>query len=234
MGGGLKMSCELFMYTERIIDGQWVNVDIWRASPFWTKDDSDGDEFYCEQVYRGQSYELFKILADVRNYDPDAIEPISVPRGLPPDLSAQVARKAAMWTGPEWHHHSWLTLTELQGYEWDRPIKRRTLLTAEEFKSLLDHGHPRSVGGAIPLSNPVLIAPNELTNMLPGALHDPNAPHYVTDVEWEEPAYQVVDNFVSDVIPWLNAIKAGDNLGSHGPQAPVSGKEVRIVFWFNG
>lgn len=62
-----------------------------------------------------QNYELYSILANVRN--DDAIRPICELRGVPSDPSPEFRWMVAYETG-DGHSHSWLTLRELQNYDW--------------------------------------------------------------------------------------------------------------------
>ncbi|MBC1798509.1 hypothetical protein HCA55_17355 [Listeria booriae] len=63
----------------------------------------------------GRCYELFAILADVRN-DFDIVA-IDDPRGIPEDASATYLEYVEEWN-PECHSHSFITLAELQKYDW--------------------------------------------------------------------------------------------------------------------
>jgi hypothetical protein len=73
----------------------------------------------------GRNYGLFAILAGVRNGRGFAgvkigepTTPISEPRGIPEDASPAYREIAEHW-GSDGHSHSWLTLAELQRYDWD-------------------------------------------------------------------------------------------------------------------
>jgi hypothetical protein len=62
---------------------------------------------------RGRNYELFAMLANVRNrYD---IEPISQPRGIPGNVSPLLAEELR-WGG---HSRSYHTVAQLLAYDWD-------------------------------------------------------------------------------------------------------------------
>lgn len=64
-----------------------------------------------------RSYALFGFLADVRNYS--AITPISQPRGLPEWYNAN---EEDTW---DYHSFSWLTLEELESYDYDQIVEDR-------------------------------------------------------------------------------------------------------------
>ena len=76
------------------LDGELSEWDTWGAQPY---------------VYSGRWYALFGYLAGVRG---QWLTPISPPRGVPRDASAEYNQIAADWDGDA-HSHSWLGLPEL-------------------------------------------------------------------------------------------------------------------------
>lgn len=76
---------------------------------------SDSNCPYTFQPYDNRNYELFSVLADVRNgYD---INPIAEAKGYPEDMHA-----VSKWLLDGWDyvHHSptWLSLDEILAYDW--------------------------------------------------------------------------------------------------------------------
>ena len=71
-----------------------------------------------DHPYDQRDYALFAILADVRN-GLDEFTPIAEPRGVPDDASPEYRAEVAVWSG-DGHSHSWLTLKELQAYDWHK------------------------------------------------------------------------------------------------------------------
>lgn len=89
--------------------------------------------YYChgtgkhhDEWYSARHYLTFSVLADVRNgygfagvqtYSP--VTPIAPPRGLPADISDD----ARDWLDDrEDHSASWLTLDEIEAYDWDQEV----------------------------------------------------------------------------------------------------------------
>lgn len=69
---------------------------------------------------------LFAVLADVRisrEWDYSGSEPITAPRGLPDDMSPEVAEYLGSEWGGNLHSHSWYTLEELRAYEWPENLQ---------------------------------------------------------------------------------------------------------------
>jgi hypothetical protein len=95
--------------------------------------------------YGHRNYLAFAILADVRNgagfagvYTHEPIEPIDVPRGMPDERI----------TGATWdalsHEHSltWVTLEEVETYDYDQPLQRGGVVELDHYRETLALGKP--------------------------------------------------------------------------------------------
>ncbi len=71
-----------------------------------------------EDFFDVRSYRLFGFLAGVRNYS--AITPISKPKGLPDWYK----ESDDDW---EYHSHSWLTIDELESYDYNQIVEDRRI-----------------------------------------------------------------------------------------------------------
>ena len=75
------------------------------------------------KVYTGRDYNLFAVLADVRNpngrtVDDSKFDVIAPPRGLPRDLSPEMRDLVEEW-GEDWAISlSWLLLSEILDFDW--------------------------------------------------------------------------------------------------------------------
>jgi hypothetical protein len=109
------MGCDIHLYVERRTDSGWEHVpdhsDDWRDTANW---------------YSTRNYNLFAILADVRNghgfagiKTGDGFIPIDYPRGLPADVSTKVDAECVEW-GIDGHSHSHLTIAEILAFDWDQ------------------------------------------------------------------------------------------------------------------
>lgn len=85
-----KMGCDIHCYIEHQKNNQWE---------------------YIKYLDINRSYQLFAILANVRNFD-NKIIPISPAKGLPKNISQTTKVKAEDW-GRDAHSHSCLTLFEI-------------------------------------------------------------------------------------------------------------------------
>lgn len=96
------MGCDIHCYKERLVDGAWVN-----QQPMSTY---AGEEDRVESADISRDYRLFGLLAKgVRNAYTLSFEP----RGLPADMSSEIAAEAESWSGDA-HNMSWLTLEEIK------------------------------------------------------------------------------------------------------------------------
>lgn len=90
---------------------RWVSCDKW-------KKDTDGWYVdWTESLYSDRNYNLFSILADVRNGN--GIEPIDYPRGIPNDASTGYLFVCHQWED-DGHSHSYFTLDELLKVDWSQ------------------------------------------------------------------------------------------------------------------
>lgn len=114
------MGCDIHFFVEvRLPNGPWQffreqlrackNINH-NTECYWC----NGTGWECKQLYSGRDYQLFAVLAGVRNYM--GIMPIAQPRGVPTDLDARTSWEMDMAD----HSCSWFTLKELIAVDWDR------------------------------------------------------------------------------------------------------------------
>ncbi len=111
------MGCDIHLAVERKENGQWKK-----------QSHVDG--------YDERNYVLFGVLADVRNgtgfagckiHSPNP--PIDYPRGLPENMDPSYGKYEL---GE--HSFSWLTLKELQGYDWNQKMETFCVVPLSHFK----------------------------------------------------------------------------------------------------
>ena len=100
------LGCDIHLYVERRINGIWESADKWTPNKYAAEDEGEpalGVE-YEDLFYSGRSYNLFSILADVRNGvgfagcdTGDRLVPISDPRGLPENVCELVKSESERW-----------------------------------------------------------------------------------------------------------------------------------------
>lgn len=107
------MGCDIHLFVEH--RDKYKN---WRDVYKPLKSKYGWHENYYATINR--HYDLFAILADVRNSS--NVKPISKPRGLPEDVSLGVKANADN-DGSDGHSHSWLTLEELLSVDWKNKLR---------------------------------------------------------------------------------------------------------------
>ena len=99
------MGCDIHVFAERKIGSEYEPVQI--------------DLSQLEH----RSYGKFGFLTGtVRNYS--AVPPISLPRGLPADVSSVIRSEYERW-GLDSHTPSWLSVQELLAFDYDAPMEDR-------------------------------------------------------------------------------------------------------------
>jgi hypothetical protein len=121
------MGCDIHIYVEHRVEGEWRLLE---EVPLWTSVDGK-----TTNTYSTRDYDLFGILADVRNGS--GHPPISESKGLPTDVSPSL-RAAYKAEGEYLHSASYLTLAEIVRYNWNRSweyedLTRRELVGEEWF-----------------------------------------------------------------------------------------------------
>lgn len=81
-------------------------------------------------AYVDRNYDLFGVLADVRNGTwGENVTPISYPRGFPPDFNASAIEYHDLGE----HSFSWLTIEELESYDWDAVLSKRACISWNQW-----------------------------------------------------------------------------------------------------
>lgn len=102
------MGCDIHLYKEKQVAGQWVSADEWVAFDYG--DDDKGVEVPWQKRFTERNYELFGLLAKgVRSEHPFSFEPRGTPCNPSPEIASEMARY-----GEDGHSHSYLYLHELK------------------------------------------------------------------------------------------------------------------------
>lgn len=158
------MGCDIHMYCEvkqknskkwdtvgRIFKNEYAK---YHKGLIWVFEDGESfGEPYVIYPYLNRNYNLFAVLAGVRNGTwGDQVKPISKPRGLPEDVSKFVLKKSEEY-GVDGHSHSHISLSELEKYNWGFKISidayvdkevaeefNKTGIKPTEYAALSSHG----------------------------------------------------------------------------------------------
>lgn len=235
------MGCDIHLAVEVRERGKWRRVlppeparDPWLVEQAEKHSDSWYGTRAAVDWYSDRNYRVFAVLANVRNSG--EITPISEPRGLPDDMSQEVAALIApdedsndVSLGE--HSQSWLTLAELQAYPWEGEAVETGVVSLEQFMDRIQKfgmGYPvRSSKRPYHEWCGSTMGPNivtrDATEVLAG-LRDGGFPapaHERTHVrdKWITSANEQAGSFVDRVLPALAQLGAPN--------------DVRIVFGFD-
>lgn len=197
-----------------------------------------------DSFYSGRNYNLFSILADVRNGrgfagcdTGDGFIPIAMPKGMPEDVSPRVAVAREGW-GVDGHSASWFTVAELDAYDWTSQVTvhRYWMDSTAYYQWYLTgyKGGPQSYCGGVSGPNIEHISEAEMKNrinqVLEGFSEDTPQDELTAAVneklgsvycqaEWKETYADCCQYFIETTLPRLR------ELGNP--------EDVRVVFWFD-
>ncbi len=110
------MGCDIHIFVEQKINNQWIKIE----APIFTS----WDGLPCNIPFDWRHYIMFAVLAGVRNYG--NILPISNSKGLPED-SFNINLHGCK---DNYHSHSYLTVRELQEYDYDKIYRSDSIRNA--------------------------------------------------------------------------------------------------------
>lgn len=163
------MGCDIHSHVEKRVNGQWLAADNWvKDPPDWY---SEGEEIplvvpFNEQIYGDRNYNLFAILANVRNgcgfagiKTGSGFNIISEPRGIPEDACEEYKLCAERY-GIDGHSHSWLTLDEVLSFDWTQTTMLEGDVDIKNYFETKLRGEPKEWCGAV-LGNDIEHVTNE-------------------------------------------------------------------------
>ncbi len=239
------MGCDIHLYVEKRTS---ANAK-WQSADKWTPDEDTPKRkrvAYKDEFYGGRNYNLFSMLADVRNGRGFAgvktgagFQPIAAPKGLPEDCCALVQAESDGWDC-DGHSHSFLTVAELMAYDWTQTTTLCGDVSGVEYAEWRrwrkENGQgPESYCGSCHGQAIRHISPDEMDKVVSKAEKEiehlrgmgskwtealaEKVGNYHTQVEWTEPYYRAAEEFLSSTLPRLWRLGTPEN--------------VRIVFWFD-
>jgi len=173
--------------------------------------------------FRGRNYDLFAILANVRNGRgfagietgsgwPSIAPDRGFPDGFDPDKTLPAANypeRGNRYMGD--HSFTWVSLDELKAFPWDATEAcQYGVVTAEEYEQLtVDHARPHSYCGAVSGAGIRTYDPD--TYRLAKSKGALAAKPYVR-MGWPETAREATGDWAGEVIPWLDTLAEGKPL----------------------
>lgn len=235
------MGCDIHLYVEKKVDGKWVSADKWTKDKY-SDDPKKVSVGYKDSFYSGRNYDLFAILADVRNgrgfagcKTGEGFNTIKKPRGIPKDCDPRVKAEADGWDC-DGHSHSFLTVAELIAFDWTQQTKKSGWVNGpawEEWQRKKEwNPGPNSYCGMVSGGGVKHVSADEMTNAIAEVIKScggdwRNAEKAIAEklgdtyaeAVWGEDYASLCSEF------WINTLPKLLALGK--PQ------DVRIVFWFD-
>ncbi|MBC2174791.1 hypothetical protein [Listeria booriae] len=181
--------------------------------------------------YIGRNYDLYAILANVRNGygfagidTGDGFECISKPRGVPFDASETYLSQVEEW-GSDGHSHSFLTLAELQSFDWEgKKTNHRGYLRQRDYKHYKETGELRYLCDDVSGVNVVKVNNDTMEKVINGTLQGGSDTDFYTQIQWEESYAESCDYFLKKQLPILVDLAR---------QCDTSEEDIRISFFFD-
>ena len=102
------MGCDIHMYKEKRVNGEWVTADEWTPDRY----EEGRLEVQWEKQFTERNYDLFGALSEgVRSEHPYSFKA----RGIPFDACAEIKQESEGW-GVDGHSHSYLFLHEIKAF----------------------------------------------------------------------------------------------------------------------
>jgi hypothetical protein len=212
------MGCDIHIYVEKKNNEKWEAIK--GKNPYfckWSK-----EEFVFEGwMYNGRNYNLFAILADVRNsYN---VKPISTPRGLPTDVSEYVQKESEDW-GCDGHSHNYYTFYEILNYDWDyNCVENDAFVSEEVYKQFKETGNPYPCCKGVSGGRTEIILNSEMDAIINGNSFRFNDKSYYTAIKWKETHREIASAFLNNISTFIKE----NNLSEKDLH------DYRIVFWFD-
>ena len=175
--------------------------------------------------YSSRNYDVFAILADVRNgYGFAGVDtgegfiPIDKPKGVPDDASNYYKALVKEWDS-DGHSHSYFTMEELDAYDWEQTTVHRGWVDLEGYKVFKENGRPSSWSGGISGRDIKHITNKEMDEVIAGTFVIEGTPY--TQVEWTTTYRDSAQWFLKD----MEAVRKLKKLKGV--------LDVRVVFFFD-
>ena len=213
------MGCDIHFYVEERRNGVWVSADVWSPCEY-----EKGRMTLKNELYGDRNYNLFAILANVRNGygfagvpTGSGFVPIAEPKGLPDDVSPEVKAESDRWNG-DGHSHTWLTVREILDYDWNQKTMLSGVVDAENWRRWKAYGKPTEYSGGCWGKDIRNVSESEMEGLVESLKGSPELENLRTTVHWARYYHECMGSFATAVFRALHKC------------AP---EDVRFVFWFD-
>ena len=244
------MGCDIHLMLEINKSGKWTAIkgidqnylnyalkNLKAYENFQDEDTQDRNtyEYFVKEVeisntptyyflYNNRNYNLFSMLADVRNgiivgEKYFELSALSSPRGIPADASKIYKKEVKRW-GIDGHSHSYFTLNELDTSYWLELEHLYCFLFPDFYKQYLETGKiDYIITGRVDCN---VISNEEMTDYICSKKYDPRNRDIATLISYDIAHYELAKDFYNNVILYLREL--GNKYGRDN---------VRLVFFFD-
>lgn len=209
------MGTDIRCYAERRVNGKWElceplvpNPDYYPADPSDPPyaDDASEPEFKPQEIYDERNYSVFAIIADIRNgsHSDEDYESIAPQRGLPEDISNELAEWANYWAQYA-YGFTWCSFAELLNFPWKQKSIKKKAMVDPRAAYLFNNGSD---------SFPHLLWPRDVRKEYAGYMKGGVTVTWRATYEESAGSYFLVNTF--------------EKLASFGKP-----EDVRLVMWFD-
>ena len=224
------MGTDISMYAEVRRNKQWIKVGD-KFKNGWYRENNPIDDWnkpYTDHPYDSRNYDLFAILADVRNGKGFAgcktshgFNPIADPKGLPEDITDEVREKLEDYG----YGYSYFTLKELKDYDWNQTVTHVGVISEEQYIKMKETGeNPDCWSGGISSRDIVTVSADTMDKILAKTIDRNRNLRYYVQTDFEPVTYKdCCLGFYEDTMSDLETL------------IPEGGtdEDVRIIFAFD-
>lgn len=142
------MGTDISLYAEVKREGVWHFAGAMEENPeYYPQENPKAQRVKPVEIYRTRNYNLFAILADVRNpngrtLNGEKFEVIASPRGWPEDLSPELRNWFSSWEDDYLISPGWLLLSEILRFDWQRRRMRFEAMVDARVAPLFQEDKP--------------------------------------------------------------------------------------------
>lgn len=209
------MGCDIHMVAQVRECGQWKTVQ-WPNEWFGKWDD---EPEMTARAYSDRNYDVFAILADVRNgvgfagiETGGGFVPIAPYRGFPRDFVVHEDCHEGVSMGD--HSFTWLTLAEVNAYDWTAVTTHYGWIQTEERRPMLAEGRsvPTSYCSGVSGGQILRVTIQQMDEGIANGLADQFGQCWYARLEWPETCAESAGLFYSEWIPKLSQLGSPDDV----------------------
>lgn len=213
------MGCDIHTYVEKKEGNHWNALK--GKNRFFGKWEDEEEFTISNWIYDGRNYELFALLAGVRNTY--KVTPISKPKGVPNDLSNSIMKDYEEW-GVDAHSASYYTFEELLNFDGkNKYIEVEGFVGEKGYKTFKEKGEPDSYCGNVHGPDVEKVLNCEMERVIKNKYPWEQKTMFYTALKWKVLYSEILEYLLKNIEKYIaeQHIEKEDY------------KNYRMVFWFD-